>query len=166
MNTEVDLLSLVEGTRPITTAGRAAYAAKVRALQDDLEYHIIDLRGSFISQVYESMSELSINQNELAERWGKSRQYLSHLLSESKRTNFTLETIASLMWTLGRKTELHFPKRDAASVIAPADYAPTHWLNEGINPNLPPLSSPYHSDQKQPEPSLSPNDANECAIAA
>jgi len=95
-----------------------ALAEAGRVLDQDPEYVADYLKGLFVSEIYNAMDEQGINANQLAQRWGKSRQYLSKILNEDRRVNFTIDTIVDLMMQLDRRVELHFPhKRQHTAVI-------------------------------------------------
>lgn len=49
--------------------------------------------------------EQGLNKNQLAKKWGKSRQYLNSVLDREKARNFTIDTIVSLSMAVGLKPQ-------------------------------------------------------------
>ena len=88
-----------------------------RELDEDPAFVADYLKGVFVNEVYKAMDEAGLNANQLARKWGKSRQYLSKILNEDARVNFTIETMVELMLQLGRKVELHFPKQGESTMV-------------------------------------------------
>lgn len=106
-------------------------AKKRKALQaaaDELDRDpafLADFQKSlFVEKILEAMEAQGISQSELARRWGKSRQYLSRVLDEDRRVNFTLETLFELASLVGRKIEMH--------VLDPNEH--THVLRCKVTP--------------------------------
>lgn len=81
-------------------------------------------KSLFVEKILEAMEDQGISQSELARRWGKSRQYLSRVLDEDRRVNFTLETMFELASLVGRKLEMH--------VLDPDEH--THVLRCKVHP--------------------------------
>jgi hypothetical protein len=76
------------------------------ALETDPTFQADYLKSLFVEKMYEAMEELDENQNQLARRWGKTRQYVSKLFDEDKRVNFTIETMTELAHLLGCRLEM------------------------------------------------------------
>jgi predicted XRE-type DNA-binding protein len=102
------LLQLIGGDEPVDKKSQEKLGRAVEALKRDPEYLSLHLKGKFISEIYHAMQAQGINANQLAQRWGKSRQYVSKLLKEDRRVNFTLDTLVEVMLILGRRVELSF----------------------------------------------------------
>lgn len=111
------LLDLIEGTRPITQGDLEELGKAIRALDDDPKYIAISLKADVITEIYHAMHEQGLTPSKLARKWGKSRQYLSKILDEDKRVNFTVDTIAEIMAVLGRRVEMHFPKKGEHTMV-------------------------------------------------
>lgn len=64
------------------------------------------MKGYFVNEMLLAMEQQKISQSELAEKLGKSRQYVSKVLAENKRINFTIETMHAISHALNRRLEL------------------------------------------------------------
>lgn len=99
---EQDLVDLLAKTRKVTKNELEELGSAIRALHDD-PAHIADyFKGLFVEDVRRVLEEEGISQNSLAERIGKSRQYLSKILNQDQRVNFTIETMVLISAALGR----------------------------------------------------------------
>ena len=56
-------------------------------------------KGKFIADIYSIMEKQGVSRTELAEKIGKSRQYVSRVLNEN--VNFTIDTLALFTCALG-----------------------------------------------------------------
>jgi len=110
---------LIEGDQPLTERDLREHADAVRALDDDPEYISLSLKADVVSEIYHAMQEEGLTPSKLARKWGKSRQYLSKILSEDKRINFTVDTIAEIMAQLNRRVEMHFPRKGEYTMVIP-----------------------------------------------
>ncbi len=72
-------------------------------LENDPEFVADFMKGQITEDILQAMEEEGINKNQLADRLGKSRQYVSRILNET--TNFTFETVAEIAVALNRKIE-------------------------------------------------------------
>jgi transcriptional regulator with XRE-family HTH domain len=63
------------------------------------EFHAAGVKIEIAEQIYRLMEAQNINQSELARRIGKSRAYVSKMLSG--KTNFTMETLITIGEKLG-----------------------------------------------------------------
>jgi transcriptional regulator with XRE-family HTH domain len=77
-----------------------------KQLDNDPAFQAEYLKSLFVEKLLAALGERNENQNQLALRWGKSRQYVSKLFNEDKRVNFTIETMAELAHLLGRRLEI------------------------------------------------------------
>lgn len=116
---DADLLALIEGEKPLNEREIEEHAAAVRALENDPEYIALSLKADVVTEIYHAMQEEDLTPSKLARKWGKSRQYLSKILSEDKRINFTVDTIAEIMAVLNRKVEMHFPRKGEYTMVIP-----------------------------------------------
>jgi hypothetical protein len=88
-------------------------------LDVDPEFQADYLKSLFVEKMLEALEKRGENQTHLAQRWGKSRQYVSKIFREDKRVNFTIETMSALAHQLGCRLELRvIPTNNAASVPA------------------------------------------------
>lgn len=72
-------------------------------LENDPEFVADYMKGQITEDILLAMEEKGINKSQLAERMGKSRQYIGRILNET--ANFTFETIAKIACALDRKIE-------------------------------------------------------------
>lgn len=106
------ILEALSQTPPITQEDVADIAAFHHALNLNADFQTDLLSGYFLDSVLAVMREDGVKGIELARRLGKSRQYLSSLLDENNRRNFTLSTIAEIAIALNRRVmplELYNP---------------------------------------------------------
>jgi transcriptional regulator with XRE-family HTH domain len=69
-------------------------AAAAQALDRDPQFVAEYLKGMALEDILRAMEETGVTQTELANRIGKSRQYVSNVLKENSKANFTLDTLA------------------------------------------------------------------------
>ncbi|MFA6239665.1 MAG: helix-turn-helix transcriptional regulator [Candidatus Hydrogenedentales bacterium] len=67
----------------------------------DPEFQAGYLKAAFVDDVCAAMHEMNITKSALAERLGKSRQYVTRVLNES--ANFTIDSMAEIATALGRQ---------------------------------------------------------------
>lgn len=103
-------MALFENARPVNEIDRDAFARDVRKLMDEPSFKAGVIKDQFIHNILEALGEEGISRSELAKRCGKSRQYLSKLLKEDKRVNYTIDTMVNVMHHLGRRVEVHYPR--------------------------------------------------------
>ena len=79
-------------------------------LEKDPEFVADTLKGMVTEDLLHAMAEQGLNRNQLAQKMGKSRQYIGRVLNES--ANFTLERLAEFACALNRKIEIRICHRD------------------------------------------------------
>lgn len=143
------LEELLKDVPPTSELDLESYAAASHALDEDPAYVADVLKSQFVVEVCNAMQEQGIKANQLAGKWGKSRQYLSKILKEDKRVNFTIGTMVELLMQLDRRLELHFPRKGEHTFVM-------HCLNH--EPNRPAWDSrnwnPLPQDGNEYEDSL------------
>lgn len=98
-----DLLAdLMARTPVLTEHDRRELAQAGQALQRDPAFLADYLKGLFVEDVLRALEEDGLTQSDLAVRMGKSRQYISKILNQDRRVNFTLDTLAEFSTALGR----------------------------------------------------------------
>lgn len=112
-----ELLELIGGSTPVDELDLESLAKSIRELDNDPSFVSDKLKGAFISEIFNGMHETGINASQLAKKWGKTRQYVSKLLKEDKRVNFTIDTVVEVMMLLDRRVELHFPKKNETTMV-------------------------------------------------
>ncbi len=103
---DADLLELLSNSRQLTQEDLDHLGRTNEALDDDPEFRADYLKSLFVNDILQAIEEGNQSQSELARRWGKSRQYLSRILNEDRRVNFTIETMAELAALVGRRLDL------------------------------------------------------------
>lgn len=96
-----ELKSLLDRTPVLTESDINELAEANRALNRDPEHIAGIIKAVFINDILCAMEEQGVNKNQLAKKWGKSRQYLNSVLDREKASNFTIDTIVSLSMMLG-----------------------------------------------------------------
>lgn len=89
-------------------------------LTKDPEFISLYLKGSFTEAILQAMQEEGHTKGSLAEKLGKSRQYVSRVLNEE--ANFTIETMVQFCLALNRQLSLlvHRPNEMAVSKPRPS----------------------------------------------
>lgn len=114
------LQALLDNTPPVEEV-LADLAREPLNLDQDPEHIASQLKSDIVEYVLIGMREAGINQNQLAERLGKSRQWVSRLLNEGD--NFTVATIAKLACALGKRPFIHFAGNDETVKVMPRQRA-------------------------------------------
>lgn len=101
-----DLQRYLQSVPAMTQSDLDELQDSAKELARDPKWRADYLKGLFVEQVLAAMEEEQLSQSELAARWGKSRQYVSKLLNEDERVNFTIETLCEVAHLLGRRVEV------------------------------------------------------------
>lgn len=96
-----DIEELLRNARPLSEIDFEGLAEANRALNRDPKHIAGIIKAVFVNDILCAMEEQGINKNQLAAKWGKSRQHVSQILDKEKSKNFTIDTIVSLSMTLG-----------------------------------------------------------------
>jgi hypothetical protein len=96
-----EIEEMLRNARPLSEIDIEGLAEANRALNRDPEHIAGIIKAVFINDILTAMEEQGVNKNQLAKKWGKSRQYLNSVLDREKASNFTIDTIVSLSMTLG-----------------------------------------------------------------
>lgn len=75
------------------------------------EYWVDELQNEIYRQVTDYMQKYNLNQNELADKWGVSKGYVSQILKGS--CNFSLKKLVELSLALERAPVLQYVSTDA-----------------------------------------------------
>ena len=119
-----ELREMLDRAQTVSADDRQRLEKAALALDDDPQFRSDYLKGVFVESVLEVIDEAHMTQSDLARLWGKSRQYLSKILSEDQRVNFTLETMVELAHLMGRRLELHVFRKDEAAHVLRCQSAP------------------------------------------
>jgi len=98
-----ELEALLEGARPIQDLDLTSLTQSIFDLESSPAHVAETRKAAFVEDVLRALDDQGISKSELARRLGKSRQQLNIMLDEEKRNNFTIETMAKISTTLGRK---------------------------------------------------------------
>ena len=83
---------------------------KKKDLYKTSEYWIEELQNELYRQVSDYMKQNNLNQNELAEKWGVSKGYISQILKGN--CNFTLKKLTELSLALGKAPIVQYVPTD------------------------------------------------------
>ncbi len=86
----------------------------------DPEFVFDCLKGFFVADIYFAMNKQGINKKELAEKLGKSKQYVGRVLNEN--ANFTLKSLAEIACALDMNVEARLYPRDEHIVFEKINY--------------------------------------------
>ncbi len=91
-----DLAGLFAKVAPTRSSDVDALTRAAAQLDADPEFLADYAKGLVVEDVLRALEASGLNRNVLAKKIGKSRQYLSKILDEDRRVNFTIETLAEL----------------------------------------------------------------------
>ncbi|MCU0858158.1 MAG: hypothetical protein MUC65_07135 [Pontiellaceae bacterium] len=96
-----ELKALLESTPVLSEQDVKELGDAVAALDADPEFIAGCIKDAFVNDILCAMEEQGLNKNQLAVKWGKTRQHVSQILDKETSKNFTIDTIVSLSMTLG-----------------------------------------------------------------
>lgn len=135
----------LENTRPLTPEMLTSLAKANRELYADPAFCADVLKGLFVSEMLAALEERNESKAQVAERLGKSRQYVQKLFDEDKRVNFTVDTLCAVAHALGRRVHLHVCKAEEEPMIVSTMRSRT-VLSQGKWPVPAPAPMPHLSD--------------------
>jgi len=97
------LAALLANAQEVSQQDLKELGSAVQALDQDAGFVADYLKGLIVEDVRRALKEDGITQNALADRMGKSRQYLNKVLDQDRRVNFTIETMAEISTALKRR---------------------------------------------------------------
>lgn len=100
-----ELKALFEEARSLDEIDLEGLAEANRALSRDPKCIASVMKGVFVNDILSAMEKQGLNKNQLAKKWGKSRQYLNSVLDRRNPGNFTIDTIVSLSMALGLRPQ-------------------------------------------------------------
>lgn len=98
-----DLQDYLEAIPPVSAQDLEELKQAVSSLENDPGFQADLIKGQFVEAVLQAMEARGQTQSQVAAAWGKSRQYLSKVLNEDRRVNFTVETMTQLAHVVGRR---------------------------------------------------------------
>lgn len=96
-----DIAALFADARPTTTADLSQLERAAAALLTDPKFIADHAKGLIIEDILRAMEAAGMTRNALAGKIGKSRQYVSKILDEDRRVNFTIDSLAEFSAVLG-----------------------------------------------------------------
>jgi DNA-binding phage protein len=133
----------LERTRPLTPEMLAELAKANRALEADPEFQADFLKSLFVEKMLEAMEERDETKAQVADRLGKTRQYVQKLFNEDKRVNFTVDTLCAVAHALGRRVHLHVCKAEEEPMIVSAMRSRTVSAHTGWPTSPRPPAPPF-----------------------
>jgi len=94
-----NVAALLEKVRP-TREVVAELKKAAKALDEDPEFMADCLKSQVVEDIYRAFEKEGLNNNRLAQRMGKSRQYVGKILNEEPRANFTIDSLAAISCAL------------------------------------------------------------------
>jgi transcriptional regulator with XRE-family HTH domain len=101
-----DLQDYLQSIPSVTADDLEELKRAVLALDDDPGFQADLIKGQFVEAILQAMEAHGQTQSQVAAAWGKSRQYLSKVLNEDRRVNFTVETMTQLAHAVGRRLQV------------------------------------------------------------
>jgi hypothetical protein len=80
----------------------------IQALNSDPQFIADEVKEHFLNTILAEMRSQGLNQNQLAAKWGKKRQYVSTILNPDSSKNFTIATMVELAMQVGLRLKLDF----------------------------------------------------------
>lgn len=128
-----DLRAYLDSVPAVTPEMTERVAAANRALTNDPAFQADVLKTLFVDQMYSALEERNETKSTLAERLGKTRQYIQKLFDEDKRVNFTIETLCTVAHALGRRIHLLVYRENELPVVITRPRAPVMIQAGGWN---------------------------------
>lgn len=111
-----DLREYLDATPRLSAGDMNELRLAVTALEDDPDFQADLLKGQFVEGILQAMEANGQTRSEVAMAMGKTRQYLSKVLDEDHRVNFTIETMTQLSHVVGRRLRLTMEEPMASRV--------------------------------------------------
>lgn len=96
-----DIAALFADARPTTAADLTQLERAAAALLADPKFVADHAKSLIIEDILRAMETAGMTRNALAGKIGKSRQYVSKILDEDRRVNFTIDSLAEFSAVLG-----------------------------------------------------------------
>lgn len=101
-----ELKELFAQYKPLTAEEEKDLGDSICAVQSDPHFQAEVQKALVVDHMLEGMEREGLNKKKLAERWGKSRQYVGRILDEDQRVNFTLETVCEMLSLVGKRMRI------------------------------------------------------------
>lgn len=103
------MIEIIDGTKE--------FQERLNDVKQRDEYHIEKAKLEFSSLIFEAMEREKINQNELADRIGSSRQYVSKVLHGF--SNLTIASMVKIARALNMKLDIRFIDGEPSVNVSP-----------------------------------------------
>lgn len=107
---DAEILKLLKKYKTITKLIKESEGMKPLDLDRNPEFVADFMKGMLIEDILKAMEENDISKTQLAERLGKSRQYVTRILNET--ANFTLKSIAEITCALDMQVQTRIYRQD------------------------------------------------------
>jgi len=112
-----DIQSYLDETPPLTKEMLDELAESNERINNDPHVEADLIKMQFVNEMLAALDERGETKAHLAERLGKSRQYIQKVFDDSNRANFTVDTLCLIAHALGRKFHPVFCKADEELAI-------------------------------------------------
>jgi predicted XRE-type DNA-binding protein len=120
-NTTQSNVASVLGAFSAAGAVTPAEAQQLAAINQALEQNptfLADLqKANVVTALRHALEKRTENQSAFAQRWGKTRQYVSRIFNLDSRTNFTIDTITEAAVLLGMRATVQIHRPDQEVVL-------------------------------------------------
>lgn len=100
-----EMEEMLKNARPLSEIDLEGLAEANRAVSRDPRHIAAVIKGVFVNDILAAMDRQGINKNQLADRMGYTRQYLTGLLNKEDPRNFTIDTVVKLSLAVGLRPE-------------------------------------------------------------
>ena len=103
----LDIAEWLASSPKVTAEDLRGLSDAGKALQTDPAFQADFIKARFVEDLLHAMAAEGMTKSQLAQKWGRTRQYLGKILDEDRRVNFTVETMTELALLLKRRLEVH-----------------------------------------------------------
>jgi transcriptional regulator with XRE-family HTH domain len=102
---DLEMEEMLKNARPLSEIDLKGLEETNRAISRDPRHIAAVMKGVFVNDIISAMEAQGINKNQLAEKMGYTRQYLTGLLNREDPRNFTIDTVVKLSVAVGLRPE-------------------------------------------------------------
>tara|TARA_B110000037_G_C17107624_1_gene500511 strand:- start:145 stop:723 length:579 start_codon:yes stop_codon:yes gene_type:complete len=155
-----EIAALLAGVPETTEEMLEELANANRKLNNDPDFLADVERARFVNEILNGMNEGGVNMNQLANRIGKSRQYVHKVLDEDNRVSFTLKTMVALCHALGKRFKVSISDRKDScaqkTIVRPrlvqGSLKPDTWVSPKSSPSYDIDISAYLNRKQSEQP--------------
>lgn len=110
----VNVLGAFSAAGTVTPAQIQQLAESNQALEQNPRF-LADLqKANVVTALRQALEKRTENQSAFAQRWGKTRQYVSRIFNLDTHTNFTIDTVTEAALLLGMRVtvQIHRPEQE------------------------------------------------------